>query len=492
MSTPAPHTTIHFKTQNYLDGTTITDELNNGQIDQKRVTTDELISPTANGLTIHTFLGCGSFGAAYKCVFDGESYVIKLPVDLVRALCRGGILESLSGHSLREFVTHLRRANALPLFEQLKEGIEDLRRECMHAEAILEPPVYELRCALYRRRYPAHIVESSEINYKFAGQPIEGLRDKDEYRELVRRMRIHTAHPGHKHWHVINHADFNIPCIISEAANGSLSELMHQVVHNQISGIYFDEVDTRILPPLWLTIAKQVGLALEYMKTYSSKIHVDLKPANILFKYTGPGRVIHLYVSDYGLCLNDGVLNRENNAICGTGLYGPPRREFETWYRSGATAFDLTVHQYMITLIQCLVIKPYDAGEAISLSMHIEYIQRYEHYDQRIRLWISSMQYSFQPQHRLVWSAFKQIVFFASPVYLTNAFDLFLGAIQRNIATEEAVFKMGDVATSIQNDDAMELLSEEAQSHERIVRQQLREQQRIVDSEGILHLSSHL
>lgn len=460
MSAP-PHTAVHWNShifwspKNYFHPRT-------EPIDQTHFTTYDLISSDGtDSLIIEDFLGKGGFGAAFKCILQGNSYVIKLPVTLIEfVLCVGNArdndfkqLESTRlydfVHSVRgdRYIQRMHTSDGTPT--QIKNigvayteyhgalinGQNDLRNECMHAEAILEPPVYILR---------------SSRKYHHAGQPIKGLTPQG-YKILIKEMLVIRKHPGHKHWHPILHADFNIPCIISEAADGSLSDLMSKLVHNRIEGIYFDHANPSGIPPFWLTVAHQVGLALEYMNTHAYKVHIDMKPPNILFKYTeGQHHGIHLWVADYGLCLDKSAFI-DNRNIAGTRDFFPDvldTIEMNKWYDGSTKAFDLTVHQYMKTLMACLIIKE-------SNSTIRPFFNRFHPHNllftEDVKPWILGNPITTVPEYSLVWASLKGMVNFQHPNLLTDHFKVFLDTV-KNLAISHTV-------TFVLRDDSYRTLS---------------------------------
>lgn len=322
---------------------------------QRQITKDDLLT----SVQLKQFLGKGSYGATFLCTFEGYDFVIKIPVFLINDnLFRldslvyqplNNIVQLMNAHGFyREYTPGRMHAmfDDVSVFKnRLHEAVYNFQIECLNAEAILEPPIYR-----YRLEMP---VEDGNENtgFKHTGEAMVKIK-RERLLELNTEMNAIRAHPGHAHLHPILHMDFEIPCILSTPAHGTLGQLVRTFVNNSDAIISFSESS---ISPFWIEIAKQIGSTLDYMQRYCAKVHADIKPDNILFKQNGDTSY-HLWLCDFGLCCDKGVLHRSKNPIIGTAVFNPSQEQQTEWYSNSIPAFHLTIYQYMMTLISCIAL----------------------------------------------------------------------------------------------------------------------------------------
>lgn len=323
---------------------------------QRQITKDDLL----RGVQLKQFLGKGSYGATFLCTFQGYEFVIKIPVFLIKDnLIRldslvdqplKNVVESMISHGFYSKYTpgrlHAMFDDVSVFKNRLHEAVYNFQIECLNAEAILEPPIYR-----YRLEMPVIAGEKKEdTGFKHTGEAMVKIK-RERLLELNREMNAIHAHPGHAHLHPILHMDFEIPCILSTPAHGTLEQLVREFVNNSDPIISFEST----ISPFWIEIAKQIGSTLDYMQRYCAKVHADIKPDNILFKDNG-NNSYHFWLCDFGLCCDKGVLHPSKNPIIGTAVFNPSQVQQTEWYSNEIPAFHLTIYQYMMTLISCIAL----------------------------------------------------------------------------------------------------------------------------------------
>lgn len=411
MNSSIPQTCIHFSDELFLDHTEDPTALHDFD-------TQALIQCT----TLGKFLGNGSFGAAYLCNVDalGDNYVIKLPCNLMQFLFQG-IFANAQGLNLGDILTQFdnRSYDTYGFIKAREEGARNLNLECQNAEAILQPPVYRL-------------------THRRVGSPITELHSDTHRHGLIREMDQIKRHPGYAHWHPVFHADFNIPCILSAVAEGSLHELIGILAthYSHESSIYFRAYNSSI-PTFWLAVAHQVGNALQYMNDNCDKVHCDLKPQNILYKFVrrdDGSMQLHLWVSDYGLCMQKSSIDLNTNQINGTPLFSPDPNRNALWYGEGGSvrappAFAVTIFQYMMTLLTCLIIQQNPSGplfmvfeDRLPWKQGGDILQVNGDFYHFIRKIFPYLEGAFSE----LWTIFLKLVFHTDPRDLDGTFNTFM------------------------------------------------------------------
>ena len=450
-------TDLHFLHHDEVHQQKIKDDFN--RIHQHEMTTNELM----DGIRITKFLGEGSFGVAFSCEFSNphqagltSSYVIKLPVKLIEKIPE--YRTRLVDQPLRDiFSMHLSQAQRSSLKTVLLYAIRDFRYETQNAEAILQPPIYKLRQILHTRQLKPH-KSDRHANLLDAGKNLQNLT-VEEYAKLIKDMGEIRQHPGHAHWHPILHVDLTIPCIISSHADGTLSELVQCMTEKGHGEMYFhigNERQHPNPPKIWLTIAYQMGLAIEYMKEFSEKVHSDIKPENVLYRFealdgVGKDRKLHLWISDYGICEDKGPISNEiiqtrhfNGTICFT----PQVRDNAGWLVDPRPPYvAVTIYQYMMTLITSLVYECPHTGEVKLLIRDQFPDDRRDIFDPRRNVYqiIESLRLRCKNrQHQAVWLTFRDLIYFKDPHTITILFEQFMKNIKELRSTENFDFVMSD------------------------------------------------
>jgi serine/threonine protein kinase len=303
--------------------------------DQDELTRDELY----DGVLCGRVLGYGGYGVALKCKFKGESYVIKIPSSLyIDLIINSDERDDPNNElTLRDIEVNYVDQN----FRHYDESVDDMKEECSNAEAILEGPLYKIR--------------KDKLNE--AGQPIKGITH-EEYTYLVKELNNLSYQSGYEHWHPIIHADFDIPCILSAPADGTLGDIVNTLYNHDDPSITFIEKINCTMPKAWVKIALQLSRGMDFMSKFGQKVHVDIKPDNVLVKYK-PNGEFHLWISDYGICNDVGILDRHSKQtqIRGTTRFSPPDHERSSWYDNDRCSFDLSIYQFIRTLVYCIVTK---------------------------------------------------------------------------------------------------------------------------------------
>lgn len=393
---------------------------------------------------LEKFLGNGVYGAAYICRFENKKYVIKLPCELISALFNDSY-SNAERHTLRDVIGYYQEKLQYTRFKKamkkiMKGGIEDLKVEAQHVEAILQPPIYRLRRVLAARQ--GDVLSSADdphmFNLRDAGTPLKNLTPQ-EHSELIHEMHALKEHPGYTHWHPVLHADFEIPCLLSVEADGSLHDLV-QIMATSFThknDVYFEAYSENI-PAFWLTLAKQVGLAIEFMHTFGEKVHCDLKPPNILFKFNPSNSrevALHLWIADYGLCMDTGPIDKVMNKITGTPGFTPVPKE---WYRNYTVDYNtqvpgiaVTMYQYMMTLLSCIIIKHIGVPKPTLLFEHIHPMDKGEIFKNhgKINVLLRNMVFE-NPRHQNIWGAFQGLVFHGDPKNIVPLFTEWMGSLE--------------------------------------------------------------
>ena len=396
-------------------------------------------------VTLEKFLGNGVYGAAYICRFEDQKYVIKLPCELISALFNDSY-SNAERHTLRDVIGYYQEKLQYRRFKKamkkiMKEGIEELKEEAQHIEAILQPPIYRLRRVLAARQ--GDVLSGADDPHRFnlrdAGTPLKNLTPQ-EHSELIHEMHALKEHPGYTHWHPVLHADFEIPCLLSVEADGSLHDLVQIMAASftHKNDVYF-EAHSENIPAFWLTLAKQVGLAIEFMHTFGEKVHCDLKPSNILFKFNPSNSrevALHLWIADYGICMDTGPIDKVMNEITGTPVFTPDKDE---WYHmievnhnaQHVPGIAVTMYQYMMTLLSCIIIKYIGVPKPTLLFEDICPMDKDEIFrkHRKINVLLRNMVFE-NPRHQNIWGAFQGLVFHGDPKKIVPLFTEWMGSLE--------------------------------------------------------------
>ena len=345
-------------------------------------------------LKLDRLLGAGSFGAAFSCTTpEGETgWVVKVPASEVRdevvaALNNNRRMakKKKATRSVRAFLYSQAGRQPYVLKQCLivapdderaarrkrERIVDDFREECANAEQILEPALF--------------------VQSHTTGRPPDEL-DLARYQALVRAVERHRSHCGYAHLHQIVHFEPSIPALLSERATGTLDELyagMRAAARRNFSssaapaasaapaeGLEY-AVGSGIAPPYWTRLAAQVADAVHFLLHFTPLSHLDIKPANILYK--GSADAPHCLLSDYGLCAPHGEefhLGRRRQKVLaddgvtvlrelsvpyapmnGTPMFNPPERErFVRWMDTGATAASQMCFNYATTMLSLVLL----------------------------------------------------------------------------------------------------------------------------------------
>lgn len=394
---------------------------------QREISKDALVQ----GVSLHNFLGKGSYGAAYKCTFDGNDYVIKLPVWFITRFFQGQV-SSLEGEPLSNIMAkiskqltengpeRLRASEGLLSFSDqltpLQECVFAFQLEGLNAEAILEPPIY-----LYRNEMDSENDVSFNPHFDHVGKRLHTISGS-RLDKLMKDMNAIRQHRGHAHLHPILHMDFEIPCILSTAADGCLIQLREHLLNTFDESIFFRDN----LSPLWLQTAQQMGSALQYMQSHCTIYHADIKPDNIFYKqrWINDKKYFHLWLGDFGLCCKKGILDERNNCIVGTSVFNPVDQE--RWYREKIPAFHLTIFQYMMTLIVCIAVQV-RGQEYYLVCPELYPWPRESIYNPEKYFQLAMLLFHLQDTvHKNAWSAYLKLFFDVNPRNLQKNFDAFM------------------------------------------------------------------
>ena len=378
---------------------------NNNDNATRTTTTSIIIRPRTveaewiGQLKLDRLLGAGSFGAAFSCTTpEGETgWVVKVPASEVRdevvaALNNNNrrMAKKKATRSVRAFLHSQAGGDRQPyvlkqcLIVAPDDGdderaarrkreriVDDFREECANAEQILEPALF--------------------VQSHTTGRP-PGELDLARYQALVRAVERHRSHCGYAHLHQIVHFEPSIPALLSERATGTLDELyagMRAAARRNFSssaapaasaapaeGLEY-AVGSGIAPPYWTRLAAQVADAVHFLLHFTPLSHLDIKPANILYK--GSADAPHCLLSDYGLCAPHGEefhLGRRRQKVLaddgvtvlrelsvpyapmnGTPMFNPPERErFVRWMDTGATAASQMCFNYATTMLSLVLL----------------------------------------------------------------------------------------------------------------------------------------
>ena len=458
--TTTAKTTVNFHDEHFLHHEEkhqkkITDTEN--RIHQHEMTTEDLLQ----GIKINKFLGEGSFGAAFTCEFSNPHkfgvisyYVIKLPINLITRIphYKTSLQDKTLGEISRHFFKNDDSLYAMDIMNSAfsidkQDSIRDFRQEIHNAEAILQPPVYKLRPLLKPRQPPV----STSAHHSDAGTSLKNLT-ADEYAQLIREMQNIRQQPGHAHWHPVLHVDLTIPCIISAQADGSLNQLVQQMTDTQHREMYFQFGDAgqENLPKIWLTIAYQTGLAIEYMFEYSDKVHCDIKPENILYRFDGMenNKKLHLWISDYGICADNARIPSSIvfQRFPGTPYFTPDIQDHAGWSDIPKPPYvAVTIYQYMMTLITSLVYGDCDSGQVNLLfdeqfpDNRFDIFKSYGHaYNIIHTLGCKNI------EHQTVWESFKDLIYFDDPHQILPLFQTFMNYIKTELSPQSYEFIMSE------------------------------------------------
>jgi len=118
-----------------------------------------------------------------------------------------------------------------------------------------------------------------------AGQPVSGGLTRDEHAQHAAEERAMRAHPGFEHLLQVVHFCPSLPCILMEPCDGSADALYR---------------DSTLLYERYI-FAKDVLLAMEYLRDVAGLANADLKFDNVMYKRTRSGGYSFVLV-DYGGC----------------------------------------------------------------------------------------------------------------------------------------------------------------------------------------------
>lgn len=291
-------------------------------------------------------LGEGSFGIAFTCGrkdADPEvtEWVVKLSTNFIRREKVRELDDENAGRPVPlDNIIQPPHRFCIPNFiydasqypEAYLHAREALMDEFRNAEYILEPP-------------SMRALTDDEV-----GAPIKNL-SLAQYTLVVRDRKRWQALPGYTHLHPLLHFEPSVPMILSAQADGTLKDLRREV-HLDLRP---DISKHSITPPLWNLIARQLGSAVAFIDTHTPLAHIDIKPANVLFKSRGTPLDIHCWLSDYGLCepKNEGV--PKSDRLPGTTMYCPDCEEWRDACDQRSVFYrDLSAYQYFATLMDML------------------------------------------------------------------------------------------------------------------------------------------
>ena len=335
-------------------------------------------APAILNFSIESYIAGGAFGAVFLCTNkDDTRYAVKLFKKLVKPVVmkksHSFLLNSMQKQTIQKI---LQPVYNIQRYEKVYAyGKQCFKQEFSNAERILEPKYVRI---LRRNKKKNERRDDDDDNSEasdgendsrihtedaYVGEPLVDLNG-NEYFELLYQIHIFQAHPGYAHLHQVLHLDMSIPAIISEPAHGSLLSLSTDPAVN--GALHFRSNATDV-PPLWLCIAHQVAMALQFMDEKTPLVHVDLKPDNILYR-GDPRRPSHFccLVSDYGICSHKTFVfmiseDGKGQQLPGTFIYNPPIRRILLMQSDTMMAPQpvparaLSMYQYFATLVDLMV-----------------------------------------------------------------------------------------------------------------------------------------
>ena len=295
---------------------------------------------SVNDLNIYELVGKGTFGKAYTCVLKGKQLVVKIPKKAsvreyqagMKHDYEGGIIGGENYKRIEPWDPMVRDSSST-----LKKSMENFTAEMEHYELMMEGEKFRSLRG-FKQRWIRLIETSAEANR----QQYERLREE------ALRLR---QHPGFKHMHQLFHLQWfgEWPVLFSAPCESSLYNLLQKFQDENMLDLRPEEVNGEPFyqpSKLWIVIAKQMTLAMEFMKSVKF-VHLDIKPENILYRHKSDGQ-IEFMMSDYGIC---GRTYRKwpGERSPGTFIYRMP-----TWMMEEKTCWELAVFQWASTLISII------------------------------------------------------------------------------------------------------------------------------------------
>ena len=275
---------------------------------------------TAN-ITLGSLLGVGSFGAVYKCTLQ-----------------LGG-----DGSTQRLAIKVPGRKNG-----DMRRAMLNFEKEFTNAELLLEPALVR---SLPRR----------------PGDPLPRLSGAEYFRVLAARCR-HAAHVGYAFLHrpihyasdirLPTYGPYPIPAILSEPADGDLSDLVHtsrSSIHARLR-VMADGTPS----PLWTVVAWQVLRGVDFINSVCGLSHIDLKDKNVFFRGDPdkPTSLFRCLIGDFGMLEpRERILQAENY----------PLRGMEFFH--GSYEFTPPVLDHQPTQISCALFSDFECLSTLLVAL---------------------------------------------------------------------------------------------------------------------------
>ena len=185
-----------------------------------------------------------------------------------------------------------------------------------------------------------------------------------DYHSLQCELHDMHLHEGYRHIHHFVHYDAHIPALFSERADGSLHDIQKAIIHGKHGPRWNLTLllNTASPPLLWVSIAYQMTLAVDFLNTTVEWSHLDIKPNNILYKLhpgTATNPQIHCMLSDFGIGnASNAIIHSDHTG--GTSIYMPPIHIIDSkWTPHQCTYATLSQFELAVTLLDMLYFSDY-------------------------------------------------------------------------------------------------------------------------------------
>lgn len=247
---------------------------NPNKIYEQKIITHESL---AKNLRFMNFLGSGTFGLVFRCSYEDQEFVGKIPVRMYKEgalvfLKDGRLAKNMDGTIPTEAILKTSiHVNAKQILSTIvRKYYDDFKEEYMFARMALEP---------------------RSSHNEIIGEAMTPKNWREFY--LIQQERFEMKrHPGFRHIHQIVHYDREFPIILSEKCDGSLGTVMSMPNYRDlIGGIRFEH------------LMQDIHSAITYLRDIAKIYHLDIKPDNILFQAPVGRDRIRWILSDFGFCM---------------------------------------------------------------------------------------------------------------------------------------------------------------------------------------------
>jgi hypothetical protein len=291
-------------------------------------------------------IGRGVSGIAFRCLFKGGEYVIKIPITMWkdRLLYKDG----------RDFLIRNLNNDNKDRYNQLRRRSDrSFRDECLFNEMAIDSKLHRT----IRDKQPGSRLPRT--NYR-------------GYLNLKNELNLIKSHEGYDHIHKIVGFVPGLPIIFSEPCTGSLNSIIKSGSNKNIFNI---DTITKKLSSEWLELAKQIGSAVQYLKEVANLVHMDIKPDNILFVEQvneSMQSIFNWKLSDFGICkaMNDD--NTYTTKFIGGSPKYLPKFAKQTEINGGLfDAYECSLYSYMLTMLVSIKFDLPNGGYLFSRGLHL-------------------------------------------------------------------------------------------------------------------------